>query len=275
MGALSASRAALRRGGVPAHSAAGAGAMVVVLGLILGAVAVGVRIPGDAMLGGLPRLSQSDYSLRALDPLASVSEDYVRQVLGTVVNGVLAGELAVEIPDLEAPPGRPASPPAEEAEPAPTIEGEPGPIPGLAPGGWALTLAMVVDRSTVKAGDAFNYRMVIRNVGAEDFRGRSFGLQWHTPAGTFSDDSVSCELGPNGEDPCAGQRVLAPGLGDSQHEQSITTGVTIRPGEEWVRDWRVQTSPSATAGTQYTSHAHLEAGGRTITTDTVTVTVVE
>ena len=43
---------------------------------------------------------------------------------------------------------------------------------------------MGTNSSTVKAGETFTYRMVVSNIGSEDFRGRNFLLEWHTPLGT-------------------------------------------------------------------------------------------
>ena len=86
--------------------------MLAVIGLIFGAVALGIRIPGNDLLAGLPRLTQPDNAMGALGPLAPISEDYARRTLGEAAYRGPTRERAAETAGLDGRLGRPASPPA-------------------------------------------------------------------------------------------------------------------------------------------------------------------
>lgn len=264
---------ALRRGGVQA------GAILAVIGLIFGAVALGLRISGRGLLDGLPHPAVSEFSARAIGPLAPISGDYARQLLGDATFRGLTGEPAAGPAGAGPRPGRPGSGPTGGTAGDQTIEASPG-LLGAAPREWVLTLNMVAD-ATVQAGGDIVYRMIIRNIGTEDFGGRNFTLQWHTPAGTISRVPLeACEDVPNDEvrDPCASVPLPLPGLGPSVHSSRNSAGlISIEAGGEWVQLWRVTVPPGTLAGTEFTNHAHLTVTGSeaTITTGTVTVTVVE
>lgn len=268
-------RAALRRTG------AQLGALLAVVVLIFGAVSFGARTDGHDVLPGLARTDAIESYVRdALGAIAPISPTYVGRRLGAAAVERLTGSTGGS---ANADPGRPsasASPPP--AEPRPVIQGKPGTVPGLAPGGWVLTLAMVPNAANVPPGGEIKYRIMIKNGGTDYFRGRSFLLEWHTPSGTVGRNSLtSCNLFPVGaaRQLCRNQRLaVSPGAGDAQHEQINSAGlVAIAPGETWVREWFVQTLPSAASGTQYRTHAHLtvtiEGQDVTVSTPPVVVTV--
>ena len=141
---------------------------------------------------------------------------------------------------------------------------------------------MVAEQSTVRAGGEIDYRMIIRNVGSENFELGTFVLEWHTPLGTVASATGPCDSVPIDElqTLCERSVIPQPGFGEASHEQRNSRGlVTIRAGQAWVQEWHVQTAPVVPAGTEYITHAHLRVtvGGQEqiITTDTVTVTVGE
>jgi hypothetical protein len=234
-------------------------AAVSVVALVAVAADLGARLPGVRLLGGLPSHDPIG-GVTFAGSLAPVSETYTREALGDDAFLAIVGGTADVAPPPEVSKAATPSPPARE--PAPSIQGEPGVVESVAPGDWELTLAMTAARSTVEAGGTIDYVMTISNVGTGEFRGRSFVLQWHTPAGTFGRSAV----------------VPKPGLGDALHEEFNSAGlVRIAPGDHWDREWHVDVPPGAPAGTEITNHAHLHvtvAGAdREVTTETVTVTV--
>jgi hypothetical protein len=121
---------------------------------------------------------------------------------------------------------------------------------------------MTPDRTTVHSGEEIRYRMTITNVGREDFRGRSFALEWHTPSGTLGRNALEqCNLTPISivRAICAMERLqFSPGLGETNHERFDSSGlVAIAPGGQWTHDWYVQVLPSNAAGSTIFNHAHL------------------
>jgi hypothetical protein len=232
--------------------------------LIFSAVGFGAQTDGDNVLPGLGRNSAAQsYTRDALGSIAPISPTYIERRLGTAAVERLTRSSETPGSDTTKTPTPRPTPPVNSGEaPPPAIQGKPGTVPGLAPGGWILTLAMAPNAATVPPGGEIVYRMSIKNVGTEDFRGRSFLLEWHTPVGTVGRNALTeCNLIPvtAARELCQSQRLsISPGAGDARHEQTSSAGlIAIRPGETWVQEWHVQTLPSATPGTQYTTHAHL------------------
>jgi hypothetical protein len=245
-------RAALRRTG------AQLGALLAVVVLIFGAVGFGTRTDKQDVLPGIVRNQASEtYARDALGSIAPISETYVERRLGTVTVDRITRSNSGGGTSPTRSPAPVAAPPAEPT----AIEGKPGAVPGLAPGGWILTLDMAPNAATVPAGGEIVYRIMIKNVGTDDFRGRSFLLEWHTPLGTVGRNSLTqCNLIPVDvvRELCESQRLsISPGAGDASHEQTNSAGlISIAQGETWVQEWHVQTL-NAASGTQYTTHAHL------------------
>jgi len=220
------------------------------------AAGIGSRIPSSRTL---PALSRSDdtgrYARNAIGHLTPVDAKFVARRVGSVGH--------TRTTQLAAPPTtvRPrADGPAPAADPS--IHGTPGAFPGLTPGGWNLTLKMTTDSPTARAGDEIHYRMTITNIGAQDFYGRSFLLEWHTPTGTFGRNAVEqCDLTPLAivQAICTAQRLLlSPGLGESSHERFDSSGlIAIGAGKSWSHDWYVQVLPSNAVGSTIFNHAHL------------------
>lgn len=244
--------------------------------LIAGAVALGAQVASTRTLTH-PAGSdtRTEYAQNAIGRLAPVSARFTERRLGRKVLG-LAG-------DQPAPSSGKPTPKPVTRTPAESIHGEPGTFPGLAPGGFDLTIAMAPNHSEVKAGDEVRYRMVVTNTGGQDFRGRAFTLEWHTPTGTVGRNAIKqCTLLPLAiaQALCASQRLLfEPGLGEARHDSFNSAGlVAIGPGESFTKDWYVQVLPTAATGTTFLNHAHLTVSingkDHTISTDDVTVTVV-
>ncbi len=259
-----------------------AGAFLLVIVLIFSAVGFGAQTEGDEVLPGLVRNSGAQtYTRDALGSIAPISPTYIERRLGTAtVQRITRSAAGSTAGGAKSTTPRPAAPPTPGAAPPQVIEGKAGPVPGLAPGGWILTLDMAPNSATVPAGGEIVYRMSIRNVGTDYFRGRSFLLEWHTPLGTVGRNALTeCNLIPVDavRELCETQRLsVSPGAGDTTHDQTNSAGlVAIRPGETWVQEWYVQTLPSATPGTQYTNHAHLTVNidGKDVTVATPPVVV--
>lgn len=246
--------------------------------LIAGAVALGTQVGSTRTLTRPSSATASaDYARNAIGRLAPVSAQFTEKRLGRDVAAGLPKVRPAPNSDITRGPG-PAPVKRDES-----IHGEPGTIPGLAPGGFVLTLAMAPNRLTVHAGDEVRYRMIVANTGNEDFRGRAFTLEWHTPTGTIARNGLEqCTLLPIAliRGICSAQRIIVqPGLGEARHNSFNTAGlVAIRPGEQWTHDWFVQVLPTAPDGTTYLNHAHLMVSingqDHTISSDDVTVTVV-
>lgn len=218
------------------------------------AVVAGAHVSATATLPGLNRSGDTNYARNAIGKLAPVSAKYITSRVGHVPGT----HLDTPTTTTTRPHTRPSTPPPEQS----AIHGTPGAIPGLAPGGWVLTLKMVPDRTTARAGDEIRYRMIITNTGTDDFRGRSFVLEWHTPNGTLGRNAVDqCNLVPTAivQSLCGSQRVLvSPGLGDTHHERFNSSGLIVIPaGQQWTHDWYVQVLPSNTVGATIFNHAHL------------------
>jgi hypothetical protein len=273
VGAVSVTRAAFRRGGAPAL------ALLAVVALIAAAVALGLHPPDHGLLPGLRHNDSGGYSRDALGSIAPVSAAFVEGRIGKS-----ALERLTVSPEPAPPAEAPRTPPRSGTTPSDqSIHGSPGPVPGLAPGGWVLALDMVADQNSVRAGDEVAYRITVRNVGGEDFRGRGFTLEWHTPLGTVGRNPLTqCNLLPvtAARALCQSQRLaVSPGAGEARHEQMNSAGlIAIPAGGKWVQTWYVQVLPGTPAGTQYTNHAHLHVNvdnqDRVITTPPVIVTVV-
>ena len=212
---------------------------------------------------GLARGESSSYARNAIGHLKPVDPKFVSRRVGSVGR---PRSTTTTAPTTARP--RPAE---SDTPPGKSIHGSPGAIPGLAPGGWELTLKMASDRDSARAGDEVRYRMTITNVGREDFYGRAFLLEWHTPSGTFGRNSIEqCNLVPIAivQALCASERLLiSPGLGETSHERFNSSGlIMIRAGESWTHDWYVQVLPSNAAGSAIFNHAHLNVnlGGQQV-----------
>ena len=244
--------------------------------LVAGAVGLGGRIDRARTLPGLSgRGGAEGYARDALGSIAPVSAEFTEREIGRQVLLGISEDEPDDAPRGEDPRPRPRS------SPPPTIRGAPGTFPTLTPGGWVLEVSMSADRSTVQPGDEIRYRMAVLNRGDEDFRGRSFVLEWHTPTNTVGRNPIDqCVFAPPLLAPlCKSQRLmLSAGVGEARHETLNTRGlVAVRPGERFVHDWFVQVLPSAASGTRFLNHAHLTvriAGeDNTVRSDDVVVTV--
>jgi hypothetical protein len=268
---VSAGSAALRRGGAASAALVAAVALVAVVA----AVGAGNHIGSSRTLPALNRSGDPDnYARNAIGHLAPVDANFIAARVGTVPGTNRASTTTV---------------PAARPQPSPTppvdnsIHGAPGTFPGLAPGGFVLELKMVPDSDTVRANDEIRYRMIITNTGTEDFRGRSFTLEWHTPTGTVGRNALEqCSVLPVAivKALCATERLLvSPGLGEAHHESFNSGGlVAIAPGGTFTKDWFVQVLPSNAAGSTIFNHAHLTVNingtDHTVRTPDIVVTVV-
>jgi hypothetical protein len=271
---VSAASAAFRRGGAASAALVAAVALVAVVA----AVGAGSRIASSRTLPALNRSGDSsNYARNAIGHLAPVDAKFVARRVGSV------GRTRPTTPPASDAPARPrtetAAPPVD-----PSIHGTPGAIPGLAPGGWDLTLKMTAESPTARSGDDIHYVMTITNIGGQDFYGRAFLLEWHTPAGTFGRNSIEqCNVVPVAlvRALCSLERLqLSPGLGETSHERFDSSGlIAIQAGKQWVHDWYVTVLPSNAAGSTIFNHAHLNVNisGQQlwIRTPDVVVTVVE
>lgn len=227
-----------------------------VVSLVGGAVAFGEHIAQNRTLPGLrDRASADSYARNAIGKLAPVSAKFTERQIGR--DALRApGESETDAATPSDTPTRPNT-----TRPPSTIRGTPGAFPTLAPGGWVLAIQMASDKQTVRSGEEIRYRMTVTNTGDQDFRGRSFRLEWHTPTNTFGRNPLEqCELAPSIVlELCAGQRLLfSPGLGEARHERFNSAGlIAIGPRQQWTHDWHVQVLPSAAAGTRFLNHAHL------------------
>jgi hypothetical protein len=240
--------------------------------LIATAVGFGTRVGATRSLPGLRHGTADEYTQNAIGKLRPVTAQFTEERLG---RGALRRTTTNTTAPTQARPRTTTTLP-----PAQTITGAPG---FLAPGGWELTLRFNAVATKVQAGDEIHYRMIVVNKGSEDFRGRSFTLQWHSPQGTVARNGLEqCNI--IGLDVlraiCESQRLLvSPGLGDARHDSFNSAGlVAIGAGQQWVHDWYVQTLPSAQPGMEYHNHAHLtvNVNGKdvTITSPDLLVTVV-
>jgi hypothetical protein len=217
------------------------------------AAVFGTHVDGTRALPALTRSGGSNYARNAIGRLTPVDARFVRQRVGRI-----PGTRQTSTTTTPAPRGRPpAVTPSDNA-----IKGSPGALPGLAPGGWVLSLAMTPNSRTVHANDEIHYRIVVTNSGTEDFRGRAFLLEWHTPNGTLGRNALDqCSVLPIAivRALCLSERLMfSPGLGDAHHENFNSNGlVTIPPGQSWTKDWFVQVLPSNAAGSTIFNHAHL------------------
>jgi hypothetical protein len=234
------------------------------------------RIPSSLSLPALNRNDPGNYARNAIGRLAPVDAKFVARRVGRV-----PGTRRAEATPPTESPARTTTPTTARDR---SIQGTPGAFPGLAPGGWELKLAMTPDRKTVRAGEELRYRMTVTNVGTDDFRGRAFVLEWHTPTGTFGRNSLEqCNLVfvPMLQAMCALERLqLSPGIGEAGHQRFASSGlIVIGAGEEWTHDWYVQVLPSNAPGSTIFNHAHLNVNlsGRQLwlRTPDVVVTVVE
>lgn len=252
-------------------------ALLTVLGVIAAAAGLGADVPPDRVLArpGAGNAAGS-YGRNPIGALAPVDEQFIARRVGAVSGFAVSRG------------GRATTPTTTPRRSSPTprpdgaIRGTPGAFPNLAPGGWVLVVTMQAQPTTVAAGNEIRYRMTIQNIGGEDFRGRSFTLEWDTPSGT---------IGRNGLDQCgllspAALRALCssrrlfftPALTEASHESFNSVGlVGIRAGGEWTKDWFVQTLPGTAPGTTYTNQARLivtvDGQSMTTTSDPVVVTV--
>jgi hypothetical protein len=247
---VSAGSAAFRRGGAASAALVAAVALVAVTA----AVGAGSRVASNRSLPGLARGETSSYARNAIGHLKPVDSKFVARRVGSVGK---SRPTTTTTPSGERPRPNSTTPPPDKS-----IHGTPGPVPGLAPGGWELTLKMAPDRDTARSGDEIRYRMTISNIGRQDFYGRAFVLEWHTPNGTLGHNAIEqCNLIPLPmvQALCATQRLLfSPGLGESSHERFDSSGLIMIPaGGNWTHDWYVQVLPSNAAGSTILNHAHL------------------
>lgn len=262
----------LRRGGLAQAALVGAVAFVAVTA----AVAVGTRVAPTRTLPSLPRRADADYARNAIGHLAPVDAQFVARRVGPVPG-------APSTTETTAPPASRPQSPAPTPPPDNSIKGSPGALPGLAPGGWVLNVKMVPNSDTVRVNDEIRYRMIVSNTGTEEFRGRSFTLEWHTPNGTFGRNALGqCSVVPLASlrSLCESERVLlSPGLGEARHERFNSGGlVAIPAGQSYTKEWFVQVLPSNAVGSTIFDHAHLTVNinGKDVTARTpdVVVTVV-
>lgn len=247
-----------------------------VVTLVGGAVLFGEHIAQDRTLPGLSgRASADSYARNAIGKLAPINAKFTERRIGR--NALRRpGALSTDAPRPSGTTTRPKTTP-----PPSTIRGKPGTFPTLTPGGWVLSIQMASDRRTAKSGEDVRYRMTVTNTGDEDFRGRSFRLEWHTPNDTVGRNPIGqCELAPAMVlELCSGQRLLfSPGLGEARHETFDSSGlIVIRPRSHWAHDWYVRVLPSAAVGTQFLNHSHLtvtiDGKDVRITSNDVVVTV--
>ena len=218
------------------------------------AVGVGTRVAGTRTLPALTRSGDSgNYARNAIGHLAPVDAKFVAKRVGKV----RGAPTTTTTEPVRARPRPAATPPPDDS-----IHGSPGNFPGLTPGGWVLNLKMVTNSDTVRDGDEIHYRMIITNSGTEDFRGRSFLLEWHTPNGTLGRNALDeCNILPIAvvQAICFSQRLqISAGLGEARHETFNSGGLVMIPaGESWTKDWFVQVLPSNAAGSTIFNHAHL------------------
>jgi hypothetical protein len=226
----------------------------VALVAVAAAVAAGSHIGGTRSLPALVRGDSESYAHNAIGHVAPVDAKFVARRVGSVGTPAPTPTTAPSSPRA-----RPSTP---QAPPQKTIHGSPGGVGGLSPGGWELSLSMAPDRATARAGDEVRYRMTVTNVGAQDFYGRAFQLEWHTPNGTFGHNAIQqCSLVTLAivQTLCLSQRLmLSPGLGETSHQRFDSSGlIVIRSGQSWSYDWFVQVLPSNAEGSTIFNHAHL------------------
>ncbi|MEY2472950.1 MAG: hypothetical protein QOK28_2279 [Actinomycetota bacterium] len=249
------------------------GAALVAIGA---AVGVGSSTGSSRTLPALNRSGDSgNYARDAIGRIAPVDAKFVAARVGKVPG---THATPTTIPGAPRPRATPPPPPVDNS-----IHGSPGALPGLAPGGFVLGVNMVPSSDTVRANDELRYRMIVTNTGTEEFRGRSFTLEWHTPNGTVGRNALSeCDILPAGvmQALCASERLLvSPGLGEARHESFNSGGlVVIPPGGSFTKDWYVQILPTNAAGSTIFNHAHLTVNingtDHTVRTPDVVVTVV-
>jgi hypothetical protein len=241
--------------------------------LIAAAVGFGTRVEATRGLPGLRSGTADEYTQNAIGKLAPVNAEFTERQLGRAA-------LGRSETDAPQPPAQPRPRPTTTVPPPQSIHGSPA---LLAPGGWELTLRFEAANTQVQAGDEIRYRMIVTNIGDEDFRGRAFNLEWHTPVGTVGRNALDqCNIIglPLLQAICASQRLqVSPGLGDARHESFNSAAlIAIESGASYTHNWFVQTLPSAQPGTTYANHAHLRVNvdGRRVAigSETVTVTVV-
>jgi hypothetical protein len=226
--------------------------IVTVVALIAGAVALGVRVSGTRTLPGLDDRASESFARDPIGRLAPLDARFTERQIGA--EALRAGD------DAAPPEGPEPQAPQKTRTTNPALRGSPGAFPGLAPGGWVLSVQMLAPK-TVRAGDEMHYRMLVGNTGTEDFRGRSFQLEWHTPAGTVGRNALEqCSLLPLDllRALCRSERLFPTVGSDTTHQSFNSSGlIAIRPGQQWEQDWYVQVLPTTTAGTQLHNHAHL------------------
>ncbi|HVT76547.1 MAG TPA: hypothetical protein VHD87_05915 [Acidimicrobiales bacterium] len=268
---MSAGSASLRRGGAAGVTLVVAVALLAVSAAVVAGGRVGTKATLPALQGG----TRSGYARNALGQLKPVDAQFVTRQVGRVPR-TQQTTTTTTFPVRRTPP---TTAPVDHS-----IHGAPGAIPGLAPGGWVLDLQMAANHSTVRPGDELRYRMTITNTGTEDFRGRSFILEWNTPNGTLGRNALQqCNLLPTtiAEALCASQRlVISPGLGDAKPERFNSEGlVAIAPGQQWFHDWYVEILPTNAPGTTIFNHARLivnvNGTDEHLRTPDVVVTVVQ
>jgi hypothetical protein len=231
-------------------------ALVATVALVAVAAAVGFasHVPSSRSLPALNRGDPGNYTRNAIGRLKPVDAQFVTRRVGRVPG---TKRTPTATPDTVPPRTTPPT-----TRPPRSIQGTPGAFPGLAPGGWELTLKMEPDRNEARSRDEIRYRMTITNVGRDDFRGRAFLLEWHTPVGTLGQNSLQqCSLVPLAivQTICAMERLqISPGFGETRHERFDSSGLVVIPaGESWTHDWYVTVLPSNSAGSTIFNHAHL------------------
>lgn len=255
--------------------------------LLLGSVEVALRVPGLRSLAALPGLRSLRAALDAPGPLAALEHSFLARLLGEEELDRLTGGTPSRAPGAphSITGGRdglrggvePTPPPAAGA---PTLRGGSGGSPLAPPGDWALTITATADRTTARPGDEIVYRFIVRNVGAADFVPGEAG-RWqvtaHTPPRTVAYGDVCVRALSGAIGACSPVQFPEPGLSDGQvHQVDVSSNETIRAGEAYVVEHRVQVTEAARPGTRIENHAHLDVigdGQRAIDSNTVVVTV--
>lgn len=265
-------------------------ALLMVLGLLLAAAALGQQLAAVRELPGLPEPAALDL---AVERLARVPP--IRPAAVQVREPTLPEPPAPVRPD-ETPPtahrqsvlptptpppdGRPRSAPDQDRRSSPPSS-PPRPLtPTSGSGDWDLRIVTAASRATARAGDEIVYSITVLSEGASSFQG-DLNVDSHVPFGTTSRQPVTCHSGGAGVDvdsSCRSVVVPTPGppsSGARLHQVSFRAArVELPPGAALRYSFAVTVSPGIPAGTPIENHAHLEVAGtrHAESSDTVTVT---